>query len=288
MVHIFIIFYIWFLHHIIFYHFYLVGSHTSSKLWLHVTHLVFIDPLLRYNKKEWMWSVSKRWQLFGGATDSERRQHLTKIDLPGCCWILLSNLLSFSLSSHTYRVNEGSCGNLYEKSLCFCCCRSSAFRSSTRNEWRLSFPETNSQKNSLHFCWLRFLHDFLPHWVLLKASRHGRWPALIHKICFELLLAKFDNLLFLLPQKNSLSHFTKKLSLEAQRCMSKPNDRLNRATASEKLKMMCNFPSAFSRVPNRHSQRPLSNFPHAHIAEPASPYFEIINKSMSSQETRWK
>lgn len=43
-----------------------------------------------------------------------------------------------------------------------------------------------------------------------------------------------------------------------------PGDRLNRATASEKLKMMWNFPSAFSRVPSRHSQRPLSNFPSAH------------------------
>lgn len=153
------IFRILFLDHIIFRHFSLVGSHTSSKLWLHVTHLVFINPLLRYNKKEWVWSVSKRWQLFGGATDSERRQHLTKIDLPGCCWIFLSNLPSFFLSSHSYRVDEGSCGNLYEKSLCLCCCRFSVFRSSTRNERRLNFPETNSQKNSLHFRWLRFSHN---------------------------------------------------------------------------------------------------------------------------------
>lgn len=130
--------------------------------------------------------------------------------------------------------------------------------------------------------------DFFKHWVLLKASWHGRFLASVHDIHLELLLAKLSSTLFYCPWTTPFDTLPKKLSLEAWTVCVQTRDRPNRATASEKLKMMWNFPSAFSRVPNRHSQRMLSNFPHAHTTSSASSYFAIINKSMSSHETRWK
>lgn len=68
-----------------------------------------------------------------------------------------------------------------------------------------------------------------------------------------------------------------------------PGDRLNRATASEELKMMGKFFSALSLVP--HSYRQAKVFPtfHSHtVTGEASSYFPSINKSMSPHATHWK
>lgn len=146
-----------------------------------------------------------------------------------------------------------------------CCCRFSFFHSQ-RVKAQLSRDQFTEKFPSFSLAEIFAQLDFLEHWVLLKATWHGRFPASVHDIYLERRLAKLVSPQFLLPQNNSLWHFTKSFHLKHERCACKPGDRLNRATASEKLKMMWNFPSAFSRVPNRHSQRPLSNFPHAHTA----------------------
>lgn len=117
-------------------------------------------------KKE-VWSVDKL-----RATYSERRQHLTKIDLPGCCWIFLFPIAFFfpslpSPHSHTQRATE-SHGNQWEKSS-FCCCR---FRFFPQIEASLS---RHSQKNSLHFRWLRFLHDL----IFFSQGRCESWAVII-------------------------------------------------------------------------------------------------------------
>lgn len=116
-------------------------------------------------------------------TDSERRQHLTKIDLPGCCWIFLFQLpfaaffpllFFFFPSTHTHTLSlfqkRPSRMEISVKNPRFCCCR---LFSQIEG---LSFPENRVLgKNSLHFRWLRFfLHDLirLVTWAFYKAIWH--------------------------------------------------------------------------------------------------------------------
>lgn len=89
------------------------------------------------------------------STDSKHRQHLTKIDLPGCCWIFLFQLpfLRSSINTHIQQPNRME---ICEKKSSFCCCR--FFRFFPQIEGSLS---RHSAKNSLHFRRLRFLNDFI-------------------------------------------------------------------------------------------------------------------------------
>lgn len=156
--------------------------------------------------------------------------------------------------SHTHTRSTREYGNLFENPLFLLLSFFPPFEGSLSRTFR---------KNSLHFRWLRFQRKLI-------SSFCGRWRWYLTWMLYVLnvisIKLTFGMMIWLLANWKSYEsdHTTKQFSITRAFTLVVSRDRLNRATASEELKMLENFLPAYLSFPTNTYEYPTF---HAHTTQ---------------------